>query len=408
MHPWLSIIGLGEDAAPPPAALALIEQAEVLAGSERLLARIPDNGGERLCWSRPLSSVVERVIAQRGRSTAILATGDPMWYGIGATFARHVASAEMHIIPAPSAFSLACARLGWGLGDCETLSLHGRPLELLHAVLYPGARLLLLGEDGATPARVARLLSGRGYGPSRMSVLEFMGGAHERRVDGVAEAWNGSGGETVDFHTIAVECAAAPGAALLGRTPGLPDTAFRHDGQLSKQTVRAVTLARLQPLPRHYLWDVGAGCGSIGIEWMRAAHGASASAIEREPQRVALISANALALGAPQLHVVGGDAPAALDGLEAPDAVFIGGGLGEIGGRLSTARLLERCWQTLKPGGRLVANSVTLEGEQQLVAWHGANGGALERIAVSHSDALGRFRGFRPAMAVTQLSAVKS
>ena len=400
MTPWLSIVGLGEDGLPglAPAARALLDNAEVLIGGTRHLDMVPDDGRERLTWPSPLGAIVEEIARRRGRRVCVLATGDPMHYGIGVTLAKAVPTDEMVVIPAPSAFSLACARLGWILSEVETLTLHGRPLALLHPAIQPGARLLLLSNDAATPDQVAELLCARGYGPSRIAVLEHMGGAKERHLDGTAEAWQP--GRVADFNTIAVDCRAGPDAALLPRTPGLPDEAFRHDGQMTKRELRAVTLSALQPVPGQLLWDLGAGSGSIAIEWMRSHPRCRAVAVERDADRIALIAGNAAALGTPGLEIVEGEAPGALDGLEAPDAAFIGGGLRADGN-------FETCWDRLKPGGRLVANAVTVEGEQALARWRAELGGELTRIAVSRAGTLGPYTGWRPLMPVTQLRAVK-
>ncbi|MCH7633328.1 MAG: precorrin-6y C5,15-methyltransferase (decarboxylating) subunit CbiE [Proteobacteria bacterium] len=400
MTPWLSIVGLGEDGLPglAPAARALLDNAEVLIGGTRHLDMVPDDGRERLTWPSPLGAIVEEIARRRGQRVCVLATGDPMHYGIGVTLAKAVPMDEMVIIPAPSAFSLACARLGWTLSEVEPLTLHGRPLALLHPAIQPGARLLLLSNDAATPDQVAELLRARGYGPSRMVVLEHMGGAKERRLDATAEAWQP--GRVADFNTIAVDCLAGPDAALLPRTPGLPDEAFRHDGQMTKREMRAVTLSALQPVPGQLLWDLGAGSGSIAIEWMRSHPRCRAIAVERYAGRIALIAGNAAALGTPGLEIVEGEAPGALDGLEAPDAAFIGGGLRADGN-------FETCWDRLKPGGRLVANAVTVEGEQALARWRAELGGELIRIAVSRAGAVGPYTGWRPLMPVTQLRAVK-
>lgn len=400
MTPWLSILGLGEDGLPglAPAARALFDNAEVLIGGTRHLDMVPDDGRERLTWPSPLGAIVEEIARRRGQRVCVLATGDPMHYGIGVTLAKAVPMDEMVVIPAPSAFSLACARLGWTLSEVEPLTLHGRPLAILHPAIQPGARLLLLSNDAATPDRVAELLCARGYGPSRMAVLEHMGGAKERRLDATAEAWQP--GRAADFNTIAVDCIAGPDAALLPRSPGLPDEAFRHDGQMTKREVRAVTLSALQPVPGQLLWDLGAGAGSIAIEWMRSHRRCRAVAVERHADRIALIAGNAAALGTPGLEIVEGEAPGALDGLEAPDAAFIGGGLRADGN-------FETCWDRLKPGGRLVANAVTVEGEQALARWRAELGGELTRIAISRAGAVGSYTGWRPLMPVTQLRAVK-
>jgi len=401
MNPWLAIVGLGEDGLEglSPAARALVDKAELLVGGERHLAMVPPDGRERLAWTSPLMTLVEEILRRRGQRICVLATGDPMAYGIGVTLAKRVPREEMTVLTAPSAFSLAAARLGWSLSDCDVLTLHGRPLALLQAYLLPGAKLLILSEDGKTPGQVAELLCERGYGDSGLTVLEHMGGPREELVEGTAATWGGR--ETADLNTIAVACIAGPGARLLPRAAGLPDEAFVHDGQMTKREVRAATLAALAPVPGQRLWDVGAGCGSIAVEWMRAAPRAEAVAIERKKERVAMIAANASALGTPELEIVAGAAPAALEGLGAPDAVFIGGGL-------TTEGLLEACWSALQPGGRLVANAVTLEGEQALVAWRSRAGGGLVRIAVSRAEPVGPFTGWRPLMPVTQFQAQKA
>ncbi|MCP4379965.1 MAG: precorrin-6y C5,15-methyltransferase (decarboxylating) subunit CbiE [Hyphomicrobiales bacterium] len=401
MSPWLSIVGLGEDGLHglDVDARALIERAEVLVGGKRHLAMVPEDGRERLTWTTPIGSLIEVIVARRGARVCILATGDPMAYGIGVTLARRVAKEEMIVVPRPSAFSLAAARLTWALSEVDCLTLHGRPLELIHPNVQPDAKLLLLSEDRRTPAKVAELLTERDYGGSVMTVLEHMGGGRERIIEGTAAAW--SCDDLADLNTIAVTCVASPDAALLSRSPGLPDSAFHSDGLLTKQEVRAATLAALVPIPGQLLWDVGAGCGSIAIEWMRAAARTRAIAIERRPDRLALIADNAAALGAPTLEVVEGDAPQALRGLLPPDAVFIGGGATADG-------VFEACWKALRPGGRLVANVVTLEGEQAVLSWRQKVGGALTRIAASRAAPVGPFTGWRPLMPVTTFSVSKT
>lgn len=400
MTPWLSIVGIGEDGLDglSPAAAALVAAAEVLVGGERHLAMVPADGRERLSWPTPLIELIPEIERRRGRPVCVLATGNPLWYGVGTTLMRHFPVAETTIMPAPSSFSLACARLGWSLADVETLTLHGRPLEMLHPAVQPGARLLLLSEDGSTPAKVAELLCARGYGESRVTVLEHLGGAEERVVADTAAGW--SLGQMAALNTIAIDSVAAPDAPFRPRVPGLPDEAFRHDGQMTKREQRAVTLSALGPAPDYLLWDVGAGCGSVAIEWLRMSHRCRAIAIERNEKRRGLIADNAAALGAPMLKIVAGEAPAALDDLPDPDAVFVGGGV-------SAGGLLEACWTRLKPGGRLVSNAVTVEGEQALTAWQAQHGGELTRIAVSRAEAVGGLTGWRPLMPVTQLAAIK-
>src|SRR3954469_10747137 len=393
---WLSIVGIGEDGLDGVSAAGhrLIDTADLLAGGERHLALVPDDGRERLPWPVPFSAGLDQLLSHRGRRVCVLASGDPMSYGIGATLARIIPTAEMIVIPTPGAFDLACARMGWARAEVETLTLHGRPLALLHAYVQPGAHLLILSENGATPAAVAGLLARRGYGQSRITVLERMGGPQERRRD-----WNEP--NIADLNTLAVECIADPGAPLLPRSPGLPDEAFHHDGQLTKREVRAATLAALAPVPGQLLWDVGAGCGSIAIEWMRHHPTCRAVAVEPRRDRLALIAANAESLGCPQLSIVEGKAPAALTDLTTPDAIFIGGGITSPG-------LFDTCWQALPPGGRLVANAVTIEGEQVLTSAYSRLGGNLTRIAISRAEPVGPFSGWRPLMPVTQLALLKT
>lgn len=407
---WLTVLGLDAAGTTLPAHGALLRGARLVVGGARhldLAAPLVD-GAETATWARPLSDTVDRILAARGAPVVVLATGDPMSFGIGVTLARHVPPAEMTVIPAPSAFALACARLGWAREAVDAITLHGRPLALLRAALAPGARILALSHDGDTPRHVAALLAADGWGPSRLIALSDMGAAAERRHEGTAADW--PHGRIADLNTLAIEALPGPDARILGRSPGLPDDAFAHDGQMTKREARALALARLRPAPGALLWDVGAGCGSISIEWLRAAPGyparhARAVAVERDPARCRLIAANAERLGTPLLQVVTGPAPDALAALDPPDVVFVGGGLAAPG-------LLEACLDRLSPGGRLVAHAVTLEGEARLLAMHAARGGDLTRIAVARAAPLGPVArgpgeggprtGWRPAMPVTQ------
>ena len=400
MKPWLSIVGIGENgiAGLNAAARTLVDTAEILVGGERHLAMVPSGGGERLTWQRPFSDTIGAIAARRGRRVVVLASGDPSWYGVGAVLARHFPIGEMTILPHPGAFSLAAARLGWAIADCAVLSLHGRPVDTLRLHLAPHRRLLLLSEDGTTPRAVAHLLTELGWGPTRLTVFEHLGGPREAMLSEDAQHWGER--RTADLNTIAVECRAGPEARPLSRFAGLPDDAFEHDGQLTKREVRAMTLAVLAPLPGERLWDVGAGCGSIAIEWLRAIEGGDAVAIERNPDRAAMIARNAAALGVPGLNIVTGTAPQVLAGLDAPDAVFIGGGI-------SDPELLPTAWDALRPGGRLVANIVSLAGERMLLDWQARYGGVLTRIAVSHVAPLGMQEAWRPLLPVTQLAATK-
>ncbi|NQW12447.1 MAG: precorrin-6y C5,15-methyltransferase (decarboxylating) subunit CbiE [Alphaproteobacteria bacterium] len=394
--PWLSVLGIGEDglAGLSPAGRALLDQAEVIVGGDRHLAMLPDTDTrERLAWPSPLTTLVATILERKPDRVCVLATGDPFCFGVGTTLARHVPMAEMAVIPAPSARSLVCARLGWPEHTTRLITLHGRPLALLEPHLQPGTRLILLSADASTPSAVAARLIERGFGASEMVVLEHMGGPRERRADGRAEAWDHSPG--ADLNTIAVELTAGPNARPLSTLAGLPDDAFRHDGQMTKREVRAVTLAALAPYPGQLLWDVGAGCGSVAIEWLRADPLNHAIAIEPKPARRAMIAENAERLGVPGLAILEGTAPDALTALDTPDAVFVGGGA-------SVPGVIDTCWHALKPGGRLVANAVTLESEAVLLARFAELGGELARIAIDRADPVGPFHGWRPSMPVTQ------
>ena len=396
---WLTVIGIGEDGLDgiSRAARTLVDQAEVLVGGERHLALVSRTLAERLAWRRPLAETFPEIAARSGRRVVVLASGDPLWYGVGAQLIERFGREAVLVMPAPSAFSLAAARMGWPLADCTPLTLHGRPLARLALFLAPGARLLCLSADGSTPASAATLLVEQGWGDSTLTVLEHVGGTRERRIEGRAAAWRTP--RVADLNTLAIDCVAGPGARAYSRLAGLPDAAYRHDGQLTKRMVRAATLAALAPLAGETLWDVGAGCGSIAIEWLRGG-GGRAVAIEREPKRIALIAENASELGVPELEIVAGEAPAALAELAPPDAVFLGGGTGAPG-------LFEQVWTGLRPGGRLVANAVTVEAESRLAGWRARHGGRLVRIAVSEAEPLGGGLAWRPLMPVTQLCLVK-
>jgi len=398
--PWLTVLGIGDDglAGLNSAARTLVETAEVLVGGARHLAMAPPGAAERLPWQQPFAASIAAIAAQRGRRVVVLASGDPMWFGAGAVLARHFPREEMSVVPHPGAFSLGASRLGWALAECALVSLHGRPLDALRLHLSENRRLLILSEDGATPAAVARLLTESGWGPSRLIVLEHLGGPAEALRGAVAQDWGTR--RTADLNTIALECRAAPGVRGLPRLAGLPDDAFEHDGQLTKREVRAATLAALAPLPGEMLWDVGAGSGAIAIEWLRADEQLSAVAVERDPERAARVARNAAALGVPGLRIVNGAAPDALGGLPSPDAVFIGGGIDD-------PNLLPAAWQALRAGGRLVANVVSTEGERALLGWQAQHGGTLTRLTVSRADLRGRHHVWRPLPPVTQLVAVK-
>lgn len=397
-EPWLHIVGIGEDGMDGllPATRAVVEAAEVIIGGERHHALTDDLAADRLAWPHPFDALIETIEGMRGRLVVVLATGDPLWYSVGARIGRAIDPGEIIYHPQLSAFQLASARMGWSLPDVETLTVHGRPVEQMIAFIQPDARLLVLTTGAETPALISRFLTERGFGQSRMTVLAAMGGKDEARFDGVADSWDHS---VPAFNTLAVECIAAPDAALLPRVPGLADDLFQSDGTMTKQEVRAATVAKLMPMRGALLWDIGCGCGSVAIEWMRAARYARAVGIEPRADRRAMAAANALALGVPKLELVDGKVPAALEGLDAPDAIFIGGGL--------SRATFDAAWAALRPLGRLVANAVTLESEAELIALHKAHGGDLVKLSVHRAEPVGRLTGWRPLMPVTQWSLVK-
>ncbi len=395
---WLHIVGIGEDGIDglTPATRAVVEAAEIIVGGDRHHDLSGNVTAERLAWPSPFDALIGQLQDHRGRRVVVLATGDPLWFSVGARIGRTIPPAEITYHPQVSAFQLAAARMGWSMADLETLTVHGRPVEQMIAFIQPDQRLLILTTGEDTPGQIARFLGSRGFGASRMTVLSSMGSDDERRFEATAESW----AHTVPaFNTLAVECIAAPDAALLPRVPGLSDDLFHSDGTMTKQEVRAVTLAKLMPMRGALLWDIGTGCGSVAVEWMRAARYARAIGIEPRADRRAMAAENALALGTPRLQLIDGKAPAALHGLAQPDAVFIGGGL-EPG-------VFEAAWTALRPLGRLVANAVTLESEAQLMALHESHGGQLTKLSVERAEPLGGLTGWRPQMPVTQWSLVK-
>jgi precorrin-6Y C5,15-methyltransferase (decarboxylating) len=399
---WLSIVGVGEDGADglSPVARRLIETADIVFGGKRhlALANTLIRGAAR-AWPSPFAGAVAEVLAHRGRQVCVLASGDPFYHGVGAVLAREVSAEQTIVVPAPSAFSLAAARLGWALPDVAQVSLHGRGLDLIRPHLQPGARVLALTSDGEGPGALARLVATLGFGDSLLTVLEALGGPRERVRAATAGAFDL--GAIDPLNVVAIDVRAGAGARVLARAPGLPDALYEHDGQLTKREIRAVTLSSLAPCRGQLLWDVGAGAGSIAIEWMLADPSMRAVAIEARADRAARIVRNAAAFGVPALEVIEGAAPAALAALSRPDAVFLGGGAADPG-------VLDAVLAALSPGGRVVVNAVTLETEALLLARHAELGGALIRVAVSRAEPVGRMAGWRPALPVTQWSWTKS
>ncbi|KXV25162.1 bifunctional cobalt-precorrin-7 (C(5))-methyltransferase/cobalt-precorrin-6B (C(15))-methyltransferase [Gluconobacter japonicus] len=399
--PWLSVIGIGEDGVEGLSSLArqIIAQAETVFGGERHL-RLAGSviRGATETWGSPFSDGIQRVLEMRGKPVTVLASGDPFFFGVGSTLSRHLESGELICIPAPSSIAWACARLGWSQQDVRVLSLCGRLLETLAPHLQPALRLVVLSADGNTPGMVCRFLADRGFGKSRVHVLEHLGGPDER----IRCFWAEDGTLPVsDLNLIGIEVEADKHARVIPLASGLDDDLFEHDGQITKREIRSITLSTLAPRAGEVLWDIGGGAGSVAIEWMLRHPSNRAIAIEQNSERAARISRNALTLGVPGLQVVEGRAPGALVSLDRPDAVFIGGGL-------TSEDIFMQARKALRVGGRLVANAVTLEGEAILAAQHAKYGGTLTRIGIERLDAVGRLHAFRPAMRVTQYGTIIS
>ncbi len=391
MNKWLTIIGMGEDGweSLSNRARLAIKPAEVIVGSERLLKLLPRTKAEIHEWPQPFSAVMERIKPLAGRNTVILATGDPMNYGVARKLMEFIPFSEMIIIPHISAFSLAASRMGWSLPDCDTLTLHGRPAANLEAFIQPEAKLIVLTADATTIPEIAHRLEARDFGQSHITVLENLGGNKER-VSKYSPHTDYS-----PLNTVAIHCIASTNAKIYSRLAGLPDDAFIHDGQLTKREVRSATLAALAPAPDQLLWDIGAGCGSVSIEWMRSTRGCEAIAFEHNAERLNMIAQNMDALGTPRLKVIAGKAPESLASLPAPHAIFIGGGVGNEG-------VFETAWEKLVPAGRLVANVVTIEGEMHLYDLQEKHGGDLVKIEISNLTSVGPYRALKPRMSVTQ------
>ncbi len=395
MKKWLTIVGMGEDGfegLSGSAQLALADAKHVV-GSKRLLGFLPESQAMRHEWPQPFSAVVQQIMPLRGETTVILATGDPMNFGAARKILEFIALDEVSIIPHLSAFSLVAARMGWSLPDCDCFTIHGRPAANFEMYIQPDARLIVLTQDCTSIAECVRRLMARGFERSKVIVLENVGGAREAITmfaasELPARQWS-------DLNTLAIHCVASADAKVLSRVGGLPDDAFEHDGQITKREVRAATLAALAPVPDQLLWDIGAGSGSVSIEWMRSTRGCEAIAIEADATRCAAIARNADALGTPRLKIVARSAPLAFEELAAPHAVFIGGGIDEDG-------IFDIAWSRLRGGGRLVANTVTLEGGARLVALQGIHGGDLIRMDVSRLTKIGTLRAMRPNMSVLQ------
>ncbi len=401
---WLWIVGIGEDGwdGLNNEARQAIVAAELLYGGARHLTLIPaqNSSATRIPWPSPMASAMQQILTEhrRHRRITVLASGDPLFYGVGVPLTRDLSGAEFRVIPQVSALSLACARLGWPAAETSVVSLVSRPVSQLHRHLYPGQRILVLSEDGRTPFEVATFLTRAGFGSSKINVLENLGGPSESVTAGLAAGWDKK--PSGNLNVVAILCVRDAVCDSLPLIPGLPDDAFETDGQMTKREVRAVTLAYLAPLPGQLLWDVGAGTGTVGIEWMRVHPSCSCLAFEHHCDRTARIQRNAERLGVPGLKVIEGTAPETFAGLTSPNAIFIGGGV-------ANEDLFDACWTALASGGRLVANAVTIESEACLVSRHARYGGEFMRIMVSRAEPVGSSHAWRPMMPITQWTVTK-
>ncbi len=397
---WLGLVGIGEDGIDGlvPAARRLIAQADFVVGGRRHLALAGSLEAETMAWPSPIENALDAIEKRRGRAVCVLASGDPFFFGVGAMLMRRFGPNEMISIPSPSAFALAASQLGWSQQDCALLTLHGRPLEAIIPYLQLNARVLALSWDDATPAKLATLLTARRMGRSRLTICEAMGGPRERIR--TTEAQTFALDNVAALNTVALEVVAERDARILPRAAGLPDDWFEHDGQITKREIRAMTLSALAPRRGELLWDVGSGSGSVAIEWMLADPVNGAVAIELRHDRAQRIARNALSFGAPALSVVTGEAPYVFADLPRPDAIFIGGGA-------SAPGIMDRAYDALPAGGRLVVNAVTLETQAQCVGWRARWGGALTQVAIAHAEPVGRYSGWRAAMPIVQWRLVK-
>jgi precorrin-6B C5,15-methyltransferase / cobalt-precorrin-6B C5,C15-methyltransferase len=397
----VTVVGIGDDGWPglTGEAQAALRDAKVIVGGGRQLALLPDLDGRRIPFPSPLLPQLDELVAAHP-GLCLLASGDPMLHGIGATLARRLGPGRIRVLPTASSVAMACARLGWAEHETDVVSVVSRPPEVVLPAVQPGARVLVLCRDGATPAALAALLAGRGWAATRITVLEHLGGPAERSR-GPYPAGRPDPGPFADLCVAALDCEPDAPGSVLTRVPGLPDAAYETDGQLTRREVRALALAALAPGPGQLLWDIGAGSGSIGIEWMRADHRCRAVAVEARPDRADRLVRNASRLGVPDLEVIRGVAPGALAGLAEADAVFIGGGITAEG-------MVEACWAALRRGGRLVAHAVTVESEAVLQQWQRTAGGEMVKLAISYQAPLGGFTTWRPALPITQWLVVKS
>jgi precorrin-6B C5,15-methyltransferase / cobalt-precorrin-6B C5,C15-methyltransferase len=398
---WLSILGIGEDGVEGMSAAARLllgEAVLVVGGARHLALAAPLIRGERMAWPSPMGGAMASILACRPKPVVVLASGDPFSDGVGTMLAAAIPVGAFLNLPAPSAFSWALSRLGWAMRQVATISFCGRPMAALAPLLQPGRKILALSADAATPAALAEYLIRRGFGPSRLHIMEALGGPRERVF--VTTAENFRLDDCHKLNLVAIEVAAGEDARIIPLSNGLPDEMFEHDGQITKREIRAVTLAALAPCAGECLWDIGCGSGSVAIEWMLRHPDNVAYGIESDPTRAARMARNAVDFGVPGMAIVKGRAPEILSGLPVPDAVFLGGGAHLPG-------VIETAWQALRHGGRMVANGIVIETEAVLFAAREKFGGTLTRLSVERLDKIGGLHGFRPGMTVTQWSAVK-
>lgn len=392
--PWITIIGIGEDglAGLSDASCEALRRAEIIFGGPRHLTLVDAKNRGR-AWPVPFS--IDPVLAEKGRAIVILASGDPFWHGAGGSLSRALSPQDWTCHPAASTFSLAASRLGWPIEESFCFGLHAAPFERILPVLSRGQKIICLMRDGAAVGAMAAWLTQRGFGPARLSVLEALGGPAERLRTVTADGFN-----LADVtHPVAVAID-VQGAKGLPRASGLPDDLFATDGVMTKRPIRALTLSALAPRPGEVLWDLGAGSGSIAVEWCLAAPGTTALAVELRADRAAYIRQNAQAFGlGHRLSVVETDWPEGLAALPRPDAVFIGGGVDSPG--------LETVWGLIHAGTRLVINAVTIESEMLLAGWHRHRGGDLYRFDVARATPIGQMLGWTPSRPVMQWSVVK-
>ena len=398
--PWITVIGIGEDGIESlnESSKSIIKHADTIIGGKRHLKMIPYNIPDQLEWLSPLVDTIPLIEKRRNKRVVILATGDPMHFGIAVTLQKYFNPDEMQVLPALSALTLACARLMWPIDKVKYISLHGRPSESVRSYFAPGHKLVILAHDSNTPKFVAEALCDSGYEKSKITVLENMSGKTERQTTELASKWNLT--DISPLNTIAVDCIESVKSKRYFMGLGLRDRAFENDGQLTKREIRLLTLGALTPRPGALLWDIGAGSGSIGIEWLLINNGVKAIAIEKDTNRAERISNNAVALGVPHLKVVNDDALQIVHTLPPPDAIFIGGGIGAIG-------LVEACWDLLKPNGQLVANCVSIENERHLIEWHNRLGGDMTRINISRGSSAGAYKLWKSLTPVTQWAVKK-